>query len=481
MNDELEIKHQDPALYNEDLAPISFEKRSWGTFEMFNVWANDVQSLFGYTLIASLFVAYGLNGWLVFLAVLVAGFFIMWLVNIMGESSFNYGVPFAVMARTSMGVRGAKFPAVVRSIVAIFWYGAQTYFASTAVSLLLGALLGGRGDPIFLGMSGIDWVSFLIVSTFQIWLFWHGMSWISGFLNFAGPFVYALMIIMAIIIWTKAGGTLLSEMGTIFKGKGDYEGGTLLAFLAVVGTMIAYFAAVVVNYGDFSRFMRTRREMKLGNLIGLPLNMAFFALIALVVTAGTVAIWEETLTNPTDMIGRVDILPLTFIAAILFFVATVGINVVANFVPAVYTLSSLAPSKISFRIGGLIASGFALVIGGLWVSTISQIGIFNFVNTLGAILAPFYGIMIADYYMVKNRRLELSQMFSTLEDGSYYYNNGWNRKAILAFSLPAIFSVATVWMPEFEFLSGFSWVIGAFLGGAMYFFIMKKSARTLAR
>ena len=474
MTDNLIIKDKDPSLYNEDLAPIPHEKRTWGSFEIFNVWANDVQSLFGYTLAASLFLTYGLSGWTVFAAIVIAGLFVMWLVNLIGEPSVKYGIPFPVMARASMGIRGANFPAIVRAIVAIFWYGAQTYFASTALSLLISSLMGGNGDPAFLGMSGIDWISFLIVWGFQIWLFWNGIDWIRNFLNFAGPFVYVVMIILAVVIWVKAGSGLMFEFGTIFLGTGDYDGGSLSAFFAIVGTMIAYFAAVVINYGDFSRFVKTQEDMKRGNLTGLPLNIAFFSLIALIVTAGTVALWGEPLTNPTDIIARVDSLPLTLIAAIMFFMATVGINLVANFIPPAYDLANLMPSKINFRIGGMITSGFALIIGGLWVSTISQIGIFNFVNTLGAILAPVYGIMIVDYYMLRSGKLDVQQLFSASEDGEYFYDNGWNRKAMVAFVLPAIFSVATVWMPALGFLSGFSWVIGAVLGGLVYYMITKK-------
>ena len=353
-------------------------------------------------------------------------------------------------------------------------YGAQTYFASTAVSLLISSLMGGNGDPAFLGMSGIDWASFLIVWGFQIWLFWNGIEWITKFLNFAGPFVYIVMILLAIVIWVKAGSGLLSEMDTIFQGTGDYDGSSFSAFMAIVGTMIAYFAAVVINYGDFSRFVKTQGDMKKGNLIGLPINIAFFSLIALIITAGTVVIWGEPLTNPTDIIARVDSLPLTLVAAIMFFAATVGINLVANFIPPAYDLANLMPSKINFRIGGLITSGFALIIGGLWVSTISQIGIFNFVNTLGAVLAPVYGIMIVDYYMIKNGKLDIQQLFSASEDGEYFYDNGWNKKAMMAFIVPAIFSVATVWVSALGFLSGFSWIIGAALGGAVYFVITKK-------
>ena len=75
------VRSRDKRLYNKDLAPTDKKKKNWGWFEIFNVWANDVQSLFGYTLAASLFLTYGLNGWAVFLAILLAGFFIMWLVT----------------------------------------------------------------------------------------------------------------------------------------------------------------------------------------------------------------------------------------------------------------------------------------------------------------------------------------------------------------------------------------------------------------
>ena len=101
-------------LYNSDLAPTPSSKKNWGWFEIFNVWANDVQSLFGYTLAASLFLASGLNGWAVFAALILAGFFIMWLVNLSGKPSVKHGIPYPVFARVSMGVFGANFPAMAR-------------------------------------------------------------------------------------------------------------------------------------------------------------------------------------------------------------------------------------------------------------------------------------------------------------------------------------------------------------------------------
>ncbi len=94
---DLNIQQIDPTLYNEDLAPLKPEHRTWGAFEIFNVWSNDIQSLFGYTLAASLFLSYGLNGWAVMAAIILAGIIVMFLVNLTGKPSVKYGIPFPVM------------------------------------------------------------------------------------------------------------------------------------------------------------------------------------------------------------------------------------------------------------------------------------------------------------------------------------------------------------------------------------------------
>ena len=73
---DLTVRNPDPSLHNEDLAPLPASRRTWGWFAVFNVWSNDIQSLAGYTLAASLFITAGINGWFVFAAILLAGFII---------------------------------------------------------------------------------------------------------------------------------------------------------------------------------------------------------------------------------------------------------------------------------------------------------------------------------------------------------------------------------------------------------------------
>lgn len=460
-------------LYNEDLAPLQPEQRNWGWFSIFNVWSNDIQSLFGYTLAASLFLSYGLSGWWVMAAIICAGFIVMFMVNLTGKPSVKYGVPFPVLIRASMGVNGANLPAVLRAIIGIFWYGVQTYFASTAVAILL-AVFMGSSDSTFLGLNGTAWLAFVIVWVFQIMLFWAGIEPIKHFLNWAGPLVYVVMVVLMGMIWYQSGSELIPAINSIFTSGSDYAGTSVQAFTAIVGTMVAYFAAVVINFGDFSRFLCSERDMRKGNLLGLPVNMVFFSFIALIITAGTLVLFGEALTNPSDIVERVDSLPLTIVAALTFFAATVGINMVANFIPPAYDLANLFPRHINFRRGGLITAVIAFFVGALWLSVISKIGIVGFVNVVGAIIAPFFGILVIDYYIIRRQKINMNDLFSAQPTGAYYYTKGWNIRGLIAFAIGALFSVATVLVPSLAKFEGYGFLLGAALGGIVYWLLMHK-------
>lgn len=475
--EEYELTDPDPQLYNEDLAPLPPAKRRWGWFPIFNVWSNDIQSLAGYTLAASLFVTAGINGWGVFLAVIVAGVIINLLVNLSGRPSVKYGFPYPVLARASMGVHGAKFPAMVRAIVAVFWYGAQTYFASTAIALALNAMLDSPGGPTFLQLDAVAWVSYILASALQLVIFLGGVERIGKFLNIVGPAVYLVMIALLVAIWVELGSELPAAVATIFA-TGDVTGWpAVAAFMGVVGTMVAYFAAVIINFGDFARNLSSQRAMRIGNFTGLPVSLALFTFLSLFITAGAYILYQggegEPLTNPADIVGLVDSVPLTVLASVTFLFATIGINVVANFIPPSYSLSNIAPNKISFRGAGIITAGAGFVIGALWVALIERIGLPMFVDILGALLAPLYGIIIADYYVLRKQRLNVADLYSTRTDGAYYFNKGWNTRALGAFSIAAVISLALVIIPALEELSGFAWILGAIVGGFTHWIAMR--------
>lgn len=152
-----------PGLYNEDLAPT--RDRRWGAFSIFNVWTSDVHSLWGYYLAASLFLLCG--SFVNFLiAIGISSLVIFFLMNLVGYAGEKTGVPYPVLARASFGVWGANLAALVRAIVACFWYGAQTAAASGAMVALLvrnESLLSFHQTTHWLGHSGLEVICYVVI------------------------------------------------------------------------------------------------------------------------------------------------------------------------------------------------------------------------------------------------------------------------------------------------------------------------------
>ena len=85
--------------------------------------------------------------------------------------------------------------------------------------------------------------------------------------------------------------------------------------------------------------------------------------------------------------------------------------------------------------------------------------------------------MIVDYYVIKKGRLDVNQLFSSKKGSKYYYNDGWNQKAFVAWAIAGVFSVLTVWHPALSGLGGYAWIIGAALGTVLHLMMSGQKSR----
>lgn len=134
-----------------------------------------------------------------------------------------------------------------------------------------------------------------------------------------------------IVLWQQSDGQLLTRAQTIIVNPDATIWTEITGFIAIIGTMISYFSAVLLNFPDFSRYAKGKRLVILGNLAGRPLNMIIFSALALLTTAGAAVVYGDAIINPTEIVETADIIILSIIAAITFFAATVSINTAAVF------------------------------------------------------------------------------------------------------------------------------------------------------
>jgi nucleobase:cation symporter-1, NCS1 family len=168
------------------------------------------------------------------------------------------------------------------------------------------------------------------------------------------------------------------------------------------------------------------------------------------------------------------------IGSLTFIVATMGINIVANFVSPAYDIANLFPKHIDFKKGGLIASILAVLVCP-WIFVDSPKAITIFVSVFGSVLAPLYGVMMADYYLLKKQQVNTAELYTMSPKGRFYYDGGWNKVGVFALIVSGCISVG--WelctqllhvLPE----NNCGWLIGAIAGAALYFVAMRAAHRS---
>jgi len=476
-------------LVNWELVSINPSNKIWNWKDLFCFWGNTIQSIIGFSIIASLYLVYELNVSVVFFGTFAASLLVVFLTNLIGKPSQKHGIPFPVFLRTSMGIFGAKYVAILRGLVAIFMFGVQTFFLSKSIGYLIrislfsidGTFLDKEIFTLFFyGLNIIDWFSFVFAIFLQIYLFRKGQIFNKIIINISALFVYIGLILFCAIIAS----TNLVDVVDSFKDLLVFDNviskSNISPFLTVFGTMFAYFSIVIVNFGDFSRFVKNESELKKGNL-SLLINLIFFSIFAIFIVIGAdiilnknLQVMDRILVSPTDIIGKFDNIFLSVAALFFILFATASTNLIANFIPSQNCLINLMPSKLNPTSSGLIIGILGFFIGALWIPLLSQIGILSIVDTFGAFFGPIFGIIIADYYLIKEKEIVNKDIFSTNENGAYYFSGGWHLKAIYALLVAFVFSAATIWNPEFRFLQSYSWLIGAFIGFMMHYLLSKK-------
>jgi NCS1 family nucleobase:cation symporter-1 len=235
--------------------------------------------------------------------------------------------------------------------------------------------------------------------------------------------------------------------------------------------VVAYFSTLLLNFCDFSRFAPSRKAVWLGNFWGLPVNFTAFSVVSVLVTAGTITLFGSAITDPVLIVARIPNTFVLILGALTFAVATIGINIVANFVSPAYDLANVAPKYIDFKRGGLIAAIGALVVLP-WNIYANPVAINYFLGGLAAFLGPLFGIIIVDYYLIKRQQVDVDAMFKAGPQSPYWYSGGLNLRAVLAFVVGAAISAVLALVSMFNAIAPFSWFIGVAISGALYWIIM---------
>ena len=423
----------DGRLYNHDLAPVPPERRTWQVGSFAALWISMSACIPTYMLASSL-IGGGMNWWQAILTIFLGNIIVVVPMILNAHAGTRYGIPFPVFCRASFGVFGANIPALMRAFVACGWFGIQTWIGGNAIFKILAVFLPELAipdAPRFLGITLSQFICFMFFWGINMWVVYMGINSIRILLNIKAPLLIALGLLLVAWAYQNAGGfgPILSQPSAFDPGQA--KAGKFFAFFVPALTgMVGFWATLSLNIPDFSRYARTQRDQIVGQALGLPLTMALFSFIGVAVTSATTIIYGTTIWDPVDVLTRFTNPVVLIVAMLALCIATLATNIAANVVSPANDFANIAPNKISFRMGGLI-TGIVGVLMMPWKLVADPSGyIFTWLVGYSALLGPIGGIMIADYFVYRRRRLNVDALYRA--DGEYRYSNGVSSVAILA-------------------------------------------------
>jgi NCS1 family nucleobase:cation symporter-1 len=461
--------------YNDDIAPTKASQRTWSRWNVASLWVGmaicvPTYMLGGILTSAPFYLSVKEALW----TILIANIVVLIPLTLNAFPGTRYGIPCPVVLRASFGIIGSNVPSLVRAIVACGWFGIQTLFGGIAIHLLFSAFseswasLGGTGEVI----------GFFIFWVANITVVIRGSETIKHLETLAAPLL--LVVAFGLMFWALPK-ISMSEVLAVPSNR-PADASFWPYFMAGLTAMVGFWATLSLNIPDFSRYARSQRSQIIGQIIGLPLTMFLFSGLGVVLTAASLTLVGETVSDPINLIGHIDSPFWVSLAMLMIILATISTNTAANIVSPTNVFQNVAPKLINENKGviltgliGIALMGWELLKRLGWLETdISIESVYsNWLLGYSSLLGPIAGIMIVDYFAIKGQKYDLLALY---QDGAGY--PAWNKAGLIAFLIPVGLTIIAITTGELSWFYSYGWFTGSILGGLIYYLIAKGEIRS---
>lgn len=474
---------QASSLHSADLAPVPFSKRTWTTWNYAALWISMSLCIPTYMLASSL-IEGGMNWWQSILTIFIGNTIVLIPMILNGHAGAKYGISFPVFARASFGTKGANIPAMLRAIVACGWFGIQTWIGGFALYQMFRLWIPSLETlpqifPDSFQLQTGPAICFLLFWLLNMFVVYLGVESIKKLLVFKA--IFLPLAALALLFWAI---NAADGLGPILKTPSKFattQDFFHFFFPALTG-MVGFWATLSLNIPDFTRYATSQKAQVNGQAIGLPTSMTLFAFVGVVVTSATAIVFGTTIWDPVVLAGKFESKALVSIAMIAVAISTLATNIAANIVSPANDFAHLAPRKINFRTGGYI-TGIIGVLIFPWKLIADPTGyIFTWLIAYSSLLGPVGGILIADYFFIRKKELQLKELYNN--KGIYSYSNGFNNAAVIALLVGIVpnvpgFLVTVKLIPKesvaewIAHLYNYAWFVGFVVSAIIYWLLMK--------
>jgi NCS1 family nucleobase:cation symporter-1 len=450
---------QHESLWNDDLRPCTLAEHNWGASRFASLWIGMCLCIPTYSL-ASGMIALGMNWYEAVLTILTGSVCVLIPILLVAHAGTRYGFPYPVFARLWFGTRGAHAPALARAVIGAGWFGINAWFGGLAIDAILGHVA-----PAWNALGPHTGIAFAAFWLLNVGIAMRGPQAIGRLAAFAAPTLG--IAAMALFAWgAHAAGSVPRMLAT----PASLHGGAFWAafFPSVIG-VVAFWATLALNIPDYSRYAVSQRAQIRGQLV-MPVVMAVFAFIGIAVTSATEIVGGKPLWNPVELLVTFP-LPVVILGGLIVILSSITINVGANVMAPARAFENLWPRRINFALGAVATGLLSLAMQPWFVLATFHNYVFTWLGTYGTLLGPFDGIAIADYWLVRAKRLSLAELYQP--SGRYDYAGGWNVRALSALVVGWIPPLLGLVFLQLSFLWGGGWFFSIIFAGFAYAWFMR--------
>ncbi|AWE08611.1 nitrate reductase [Lysinibacillus sp. 2017] len=435
-------------LKSPDLLPVTYENRSIGMVGFGVIWVGMAIVLAAFAIGAGGII--NLSMPMLILATLVGSILIGIFMVVIGDIGVEHGLSFPVYMRAPFGTIGTHLPSFARAFTASCWFGINTYFGSLAINGILNIMIGF--DNWF--------VCFLVFAGLQLLNVSLGIKSIERFADFAAPIIIFISIWMYLQLSAEAKEQGKAVWSWVEAPQTGFEQFT--AFMIVAMAIMGFWATLAADMPTLSRHLKAPKHERnwfkrnksqlLGSLIVQPIFNT------LMIVIGAVCYMATGSGDPINALQQAAGGIVLVVLLSMIVLAQWSTNTSANVIPAATIFSNIGGPKIPFWVG--------VVFAGIVGTAVQPWSLFDVLNSVllivGGILSSIVGILFADYYLLRKRRVNVKDLYEV--NGQYRYLKGVNLAGIIAWIIGGL--IANIW-PAYSSLIGFA------VGAAIYYVLAK--------
>jgi NCS1 family nucleobase:cation symporter-1 len=205
--------------------------------------------------------------------------------------------------------------------------------------------------------------------------------------------------------------------------------------------------------------------------------MFLFSGLGVVLTAASLELVGETVSDPINLIGHIDSPVWVILSMLMIILATISTNTAANIVSPTNSFQNIAPRYINENRGVLITGIIGILLMGWellkklgWLeSDVSVESLYsNWLLGYSSLLGPIAGIMIVDYFLIKGQSYNLLALYQ--DDAGY---PAWNKAGFTAFLIPVGLTLIAITTGKLNWFYDYGWFTGSILGGLIYYLVAR--------